>query len=149
MAEIRRRGEARWEGNLRSGRGRVSSESKVLKKEKYSFFTRFENEPGTNPEELIAAAHAACYSMAFAAMLGDRGQTPDYIETHATCILTPLDEGGFAITAMHLAVEGSVPGMDAAAFKQAAKEADKECPVSNLLRPGLDIHIEATFKPSA
>ncbi len=148
-ATKRRTADARWDGNLRKGTGWISTASGALKKKAYSFGTRFEDDPGTNPEELIAGAHAACYSMAFAGMLSDQGHEPEYIATHATCVLVPLKEGGFKITEMHLAVEGAVPGMDAATFKKAAEEADKQCPVSNLLHPGLEIHIEATLKPPA
>jgi len=143
MAELRRTAEAVWRGDLRGGKGRVSSESGVLEDVGYSFSTRFENEPGTNPEELIAAAHAACFSMAFANTLFVRGYSPESIETHATCILAPQTSGGFAITRMVLKVQGRVPNMDQAQFKQIAKAADKECPVSNLLREGLEIELEA------
>jgi osmotically inducible protein OsmC len=142
-AVIKRKGNAVWMGDLRNGTGQVSSESDVLQKERYTFGTRFEEAPGTNPEELIAAAHAACYSMAFANLLDEKGYDPESIETHATCSLEPLDEGGFAIVKMHLEVRGKVPNIDTAKFQEMAHQADKECPVSNLLRPGLEIELTA------
>ena len=108
MANIERRGQGTWWGDLREGKGVVSSESGALDKIAYSFHTRFENEPGTNPEELIAAAHAACYSMAFSATLADKGYSPQRVETHATCIMSPQEGGGFAITGMHLKVRGEL-----------------------------------------
>ena len=142
MAELRRTAEAVWKGKLRDGEGRITSESGVLKKVGYSFSTRFENEPGTNPEELIGAAHAACYSMALANTLAKKGYSPESIETQATCVLTSQEGGGFAITHMLLRVQGRVPNIDQALFEQIAEEADKGCPVSNLLRNGLEIERE-------
>jgi len=142
MAEFVRRGAAVWQGDLRGGKGTYSTESGAVAEEPYRFSTRFENEPGSNPEELIAAAHAACYSMAFANVLAKKGYDPQRIETDAACTLT-TGEGGSRITAMKLTVRGRVPGMDEATFRQMAYEGDKNCPVSNLLRPGLEISIEA------
>ena len=131
-----------WEGDLKSGKGVISTESQALFEQPYTFETRFENEPGTNPEELIAAAHAGCYSMAFASALKKNGYQPERVDTNATCTLEPLDGGGFAITKMDLHVRGQVPDIDEEAFKEISKEADKGCPVSNLLREGLEINIE-------
>jgi osmotically inducible protein OsmC len=145
MADLKRRAEAVWEGKLRDGEGRITSDSGVLKDATYSFLTRFENEPGTNPEELIAAAHAGCFSMAFANTLAEKGYDPESIETHATCVMTSQKGGGFAITKMLLKVHGRVPGVDQAIFEQIAEEADAGCPVSNLLREGLEIELEATL----
>ena len=145
MAQLKRRAEAVWEGDLRGGKGRISSESGVLEDASYSFSTRFENEPGTNPEELIAAAHAACYSMAFANTLAEKGYEPQSIETQATCTLASREGGGFAITKMLLEVRGRVPDIDQELFQQVAEEADGGCPVSNLLREGLEIEREATL----
>ena len=146
MADIRRRAEATWSGDLRSGSGRMSSTSGVLKNVRYSFTTRFENEPGTNPEELLAAAHAGCYSMALAHMLSTKGYTVESIETKATCHLTPQPAGGFKITKMHLQVRGRVAGIDEATFKQIAQETDERgCPVSVLLHPGLTIDLDAAL----
>lgn len=143
MAGIRRTAEAVWNGNLREGNGRISSGSGVLKSTPYSFSTRFEDEPGTNPEELIAAAHAACYNMAFAHTLDSRGYRPERIETQAICTLSPQKAGGFRITRMRLETRGQVPGIDEATFKQIAQEAEKGCPVSSALRGGLEIELDA------
>jgi osmotically inducible protein OsmC len=145
MAQLERRAGAVWEGDLRGGKGRISSESGVLEDVGYSFFTRFENESGTNPEELIAAAHAACYSMAFANTLAEKGYEPQSIETQATCTIASQEGGGFAITQMLLKVRGRVPGIDQELFERIAEEADGGCPVSNLLREGLKIKLEATL----
>jgi lipoyl-dependent peroxiredoxin len=145
MAQLKRRAEAVWEGDLRGGEGRISSASGVIEDVGYSFSTRFENEPGTNPEELIAAAHAACYSMAFAGTLAGKGYQPQRIETQATCTLVSQEGGGFKIVGMHLQVRGRVPGIDQELFQQIAEEADDGCPVSNLLRCGLEIKREATL----
>ena len=144
MATIRRTASAAWSGDLRKGNGRVSSASGVLKDVAYSFSTRFENEPGTNPEELIAAAHAACYSMALSALLGNKGFKPERIDTQATCVLTRQESGGWKITGMELSVTGRVPGLDQHAFEALAHEADMTaCPVSILLRNGTEIRVEA------
>jgi osmotically inducible protein OsmC len=137
---------AHWNGNLKEGNGNISTESEVLISQTYSFHTRFGDEMGTNPEELIAAAHAGCYSMAFASTLEKNGYQPDQIETIATCTLSPKETGGFRITKMHLQVNGRVPDIDEQTFKQLSKEADKGCPVSNLLRSGLDIEIEVELE---
>lgn len=145
MAELERKGQAVWRGNLRNGEGYVGTESGVIEEQRYSFGTRFEDEPGTNPEELIAAAHAACYSMAFAGTLREKGYGPEAIETEATCTLVSLAEGGFEIAKMALKVRGQVPDIDEAAFKEIAEEADKSCPVSNLLRSGLTIELDAAL----
>ncbi|MBN2004928.1 MAG: OsmC family protein [Anaerolineae bacterium] len=145
MAKLKRKAEAVWKGDLRGGKGRISSESGAVKDMAYSFSTRFENEPGTNPEELIAAAHAACYSMAFANTLAQKGYEPESIETHATCTLASQEGGGFKIAKMHLQVRGRVPGIDQERFAQIAEQADGECPVSNLLREGLKIEREVTL----
>ena len=145
MVEIKRTAQAVWAGDLRSGKGRIDSSSGVLKGTAYSFSTRFEDELGTNPEELIAAAHAACYSMAFANLLASKGHKPERIETHATCIMTRQEAGGWKIARMRLEVMGTVPGLDAATFEQLAHEGDKACPVSNLLRSGLQIELHATL----
>ncbi len=145
MAQLERRAEAVWEGNLRGGKGHITSESGVLADVGYSFSTRFENEPGTNPEELIAAAHAGCFSMAFANTLAKKGYEPQSIETQATCTLASQAGGGFAITKMLLKVRGRVLDIDQELFEQIAEEADGGCPVSNLLREGLEIELEATL----
>jgi osmotically inducible protein OsmC len=145
MAEFKRTGEATWEGDLKRGRGVLGTGSGAVSKAAYTFKTRFGGEPGTNPEELIAAAHAACYSMAFAATLSEKGHTPESITTKATCSLVSTD-GGFRIAKIHLKVRGKVPGIDEATFRQIAEEADTGCPVSNLLRSGLEIEREAALE---
>ncbi|RME44742.1 MAG: OsmC family peroxiredoxin [Chloroflexi bacterium] len=145
MVEIKRTGEGVWNGGLRGGTGQVSSASGVLSDTPYSFGTRFEQEPGTNPEELIAAAHAACYSMAFAATLERQGYQPQQIRTRAICSLTPQETGGFKITKMRLETRGRVEGLDEATFKRIAQEAEAGCPVSNALRGSLEIELDAAL----
>ena len=127
-----RKGSAEWRGGLREGRGTVSTESGVLQNAAYSFGTRFENGKGTNPEELIAAAHAGCFSMALSGQLGGAGLTPENIRTTAAVTLEKL-ESGFAITAVHLTVVARIPGGDLARFEEAANNAKAGCPVSKLL----------------
>jgi lipoyl-dependent peroxiredoxin len=139
MTTIERKAGVVWKGDLRSGNGVISTESQALDEQPYSFSTRFEDKPGTNPEELIAAAHAACYSMAFASTLKKKGYEPASLTTNAICTMVSKPEGGFKIAKMHLHVRGEVPDIDDATFKQIAEEADKGCPVSNLLRCGLEI----------
>ena len=129
---MQRKASAVWKGGLKDGKGAVSAGSGVLANTPYSFVTRFENTPGTNPEELIAAAHAACFSMALSAQLGAANLTPSNISTTATLTLEKLDSG-WTITAVHLDVVGQVPGADAAAFQKAAGDAKTGCPVSKVL----------------
>lgn len=140
MAAIQRTATGTWRGDLKGGSGLIDSTSGVLKATPFSFATRFENAMGTNPEELIAAAHAACFSMAFSNYLSEKGHVPDTITTQATISL----EGG-AINKMHLVTRGKVAGLDGASFKRLAEEAEKKCPVSNLLRSGLAITLEASL----
>jgi osmotically inducible protein OsmC len=142
MADIERSGTAVWSGSLPKGEGTLSVESAALRDEDYSFATRFEDKPGTNPEELIAAAHAGCYSMAIANVLSKQGYQVDGIETKATVHLAKKGDG-FAISKSALEVRGRVPDIDEETFKRLAEEADGACPVSNLLRPGLEIELEA------
>ena len=129
---VERRGSAKWSGGLKDGRGRVSTQTGVLSDQPYGFTTRFESEPGTNPEELIAAAHASCFSMALSMVLGQQDLTPDEIATSATVSLEEQG-GGFAITKVHLDVSAKVPGADAAKFEEAANAAKENCPVSKVL----------------
>jgi osmotically inducible protein OsmC len=128
---MQRKASAVWKGGLKDGKGTVSSTSGVLSNTPYSFATRFENSPGTNPEELIAAAHAGCFSMALSAQLGNAGLTAESINTTATLSLEKLDSG-FTITAVHLDVV-RVPKADDAAFQKAAENAKSGCPVSKVL----------------
>jgi osmotically inducible protein OsmC len=129
---MERKASAVWKGNLKDGQGAVSSASGILSNTKYSFATRFESAPGTNPEELIAAAHAACYSMALSAQLTGAKLTPESINTNATLTLEKL-ESGWAITAVHLDVVAKVPGATAESFNKAAQDAKANCPVSKVL----------------
>src|SRR6185436_12013171 len=121
MADIKREASAHWSGDLRTGSGKTSSGSGVLRDVPYSVPSRFESGKGTNPEELIAAAHASCFSMMLAKILGDAGKTAQQISTSAT--LTMRMDNGPKITAIHLITEAQVPGMDAGAFQKAADEA--------------------------
>src|SRR4026208_2592640 len=130
---MKRNASAVWKGGLKDGKGTISADSGVLAATQYSFSTRFENGKGTNPEELIAAAHASCFSMALSAQLGTMGLTPASIRTSAS---VSLDKGGdgFSIPAVHLGVKASVPGADAAQFETAANNAKAGCPVSKALK---------------
>lgn len=133
---MQRKASAIWQGGLKDGKGSVSSASGVLSNTPYSFTTRFENTPGTNPEELIAAAHAACFSMALSAQLGNASLTPASIQTAATLTMEKLDSG-WTITAVHLDVVGRVPNADQAAFEKAANDAKSGCPVSKVLKANI------------
>jgi len=121
-----------WKGSIKEGGGTISTETGVLKEAPYGFKSRFENGKGTNPEELIGAAHAGCCSMALSLMLGEAGLTPEKIETHADVTLEKVGEG-FAITASHLTVTAKIPGADDAKFQEIAAKAKSGCPVSKLL----------------
>lgn len=127
------KGSAVWNGGFKDGRGAISTDSKVLSGVGYSFGTRFEGDSGTNPEELIAAAHAACFSMALAAQLGEAKLTPETIRTTATVTLDKSDDG-FTISKVHLDVNARVPGADPATFQDIANKAKTGCPVSKLLK---------------
>jgi osmotically inducible protein OsmC len=132
-SRMQRKANAIWKGGLKDGKGVVSASSGVLSNTPYSFATRFESTPGTNPEELIAAAHAGCFSMALSGQLGAANLTASSIETTATLTLEKLDSG-WAITKVHLDVVGRVPGADNAAFQKAAENAKSGCPVSKVLK---------------
>jgi osmotically inducible protein OsmC len=127
-----RKASAEWRGGLKDGKGTVSTESGVLTGAAYSFGTRFENAKGTNPEELIAAAHAGCFSMALSAQLGGAGITPESIKTTASVTLEKVGDG-FSVTSSHLEVIAKIPGANPAAFEKAANEAKAGCPISKLL----------------
>jgi osmotically inducible protein OsmC len=127
-----RKASAVWQGGLKDGKGQISTESGVLAKTPYSFIQRFEGAAGTNPEELIAAAHAGCFSMALSAQLNGANLKPESIETKASLTMEKLDSG-WAVTAVHLDVNAKVPGADAAAFKTCAEAAKTGCPISKLL----------------
>ena len=129
---MKRRASAVWNGGLRDGKGAISTDSGVLSDTQYSFTTRFEDGIGTNPEELIAAAHAGCFSMALSAQLSEAGLTPEKIHTVAEVTLEKLDPG-WTVTRVHLSVTAKIPGADRARFETAANEAKAGCPISRLL----------------
>ena len=141
---MQRTATAQWKGGLKDGKGFLSTASGVLSQTQYSFSTRFENGVGTNPEELVAAAHAGCFSMALSAQLGTAGMTPQTIDTKATLTLEKTD-AGFTITAIHLDVKAKIPGGDRAAFAKAADEAKRNCPISRLLNT--KITMQASLEP--
>jgi len=143
MTEINRKAGAMWHGDSRSGNGVISTESKALFEQPYTHKMRFDGSQvtGTNPEELIAAAHAACFSMALASTLKKNGQDTEQIETTATITMISQD-GKNEITNMLLHVRAYVPGLDEGSLQDLISAADEHCPVSNLLRSGLDIEIE-------
>ena len=122
-----------WKGSVKEGAGTISTETGVLREAPYGFKSRFENGKGTNPEELIGAAHAGCFSMALSMMLGMAGLTPEKIETHADITLDKVGEG-FEITSSHLTVKAKVPGASATQFAEIANKAKVGCPVSKLLK---------------
>ena len=140
---IKRKASAIWRGDLKAGKGAVSTDSGVLKDTQYSFSTRFESGVGTNPEELIAAAHAGCFSMAFSAELGKAGLTPESIQTAAT-ITMEKSETGFTVTASHLDVTAKIPGADKAKALEIANAAKAGCPISRLLNA--NITMDATVE---
>ena len=128
---MQRKGSAVWKGGLKDGKGTISTASGILNNTPYNFAQRFDNAPGTNPEELLGAAHAACFSMALSGQLGAANLTAESIETTSTITLEKL-EAGFTITEAHLDVKAKVPNADQAAFTKAAEAAEKGCPVSKL-----------------
>jgi osmotically inducible protein OsmC len=135
---MKRKASAVWTGGLKDGRGTVSTDSGLLSEAKYSFSTRFENGVGTNPEELIAAAHAGCFSMALSGQLGNAGMTAERIRTTATVSLEK-QENGFAITGIHLDLTAKIPGADAQRFQAAAAAAKEGCPVSKALKVPISV----------
>ena len=136
---MQRTGSAHWVGGLKDGKGNISTPSGVLTNSQYSFGTRFENGIGTNPEELIAAAHAGCFSMALSAQLGNAGMTAESIDTTATVTLDKT-EGGFSITSSHLDVTVKIPGGNKEKFDEAAKAAETGCPVSRVLNAKITLN---------
>jgi osmotically inducible protein OsmC len=129
---------AHWAGGLKDGKGTVSTASGVLKDTQYSFSTRFENGVGTNPEELVAAAHAGCFSMALSAQLGNAGMTAESIDTKASLTFEKTD-AGFTVTSIHLETTVKIPGADQAKFDEAAQNAKKGCPISRLLNTNITL----------
>lgn len=145
-----RRASAVWNGPLKTGTGKISTESGVLSNANYSFSTRFENGKGTNPEELIAAAHAGCFTMALSAQLGNANMMPETLETQATLTMEKLD-AGWTVTKIHLDVNAKVPNADQAAFDKCAEAAEKGCPISRLLKAEITMtaHLNADRSASA
>ncbi len=141
---MKRKASAVWKGGIKDGKGTISTDSGVLSETQYSFSTRFEEGKGTNPEELIAAAHAGCFSMALSGQLGEAGLTAESINTTAAVTLEKTTDG-FAITAIHLDVTAKIPGADQGAFETAANNAKAGCPVSKLLNAKItmDAKLEA------
>jgi lipoyl-dependent peroxiredoxin len=133
---MKRKASAEWKGGLKDGKGTISTDSGVLEKTQYSFGTRFEDGKGTNPEELIAAAHAGCFSMALSGQLGNAGMTAARIATTATVTLEKTD-AGFTVTSVHLDVNVKIPGADKEAFETAANNAKAGCPISRLLNTNI------------
>ena len=135
---MQRKASAVWQGNLKAGKGTISTDSGVLSNTQYSFSTRFEDGKGTNPEELIAAAHAGCFSMALSAQLGEAGLTADRIATTATVTLEKT-AGGFEVTSSHLDLVAKIPGASQEAFDKAANNAKNGCPISKLLKTNITL----------
>ena len=139
---VEKSGSATWEGSIKEGKGTVSLESGAMKSNPFGFNTRFEGQPGTNPEELIAGAHASCFSMALSKVLGDKDMIPDSIETKATVTLVQKD-GGFEVTKSHLELSLKVSGASEDDMKNAAEGAKANCPISKLLNA--EITLDATY----
>lgn len=140
--KINRKGSAVWSGGLKDGKGSISTESGALDAYPYGFAARFEGKKGTNPEELLGAAHAGCFTMALSLILGEAGLTADEMNTTARVTLEQV-EGGFAITAVHLTLKARIPGVDQKKFEELAGKAKAGCPVSKLFKA--DITLEATL----
>jgi osmotically inducible protein OsmC len=136
---MKRKATAAWSGNLKDGRGTISTDSGVLSNTQYGFKSRFEEGPGTNPEELIAAAHAGCFTMAVSAQLAEAGITADSLKTTATVTLDKVDNG-FSISAVHLDLVASIPGVDRNAFDTAVNNAKTGCPVSKVLNATITLN---------
>lgn len=140
---MKRTASAAWQGDIKEGKGNISSQSGALKDVQYGFNTRFEDGPGTNPEELIAAAHAGCFTMALAAQLGEAGLTAQSLKTTAAVSLEKAEDG-FTITAVHLVLVAKIPGTDHQTFETIANKAKTGCPVSKLLNA--TITLDATLE---
>jgi lipoyl-dependent peroxiredoxin len=135
---MQRKGSAVWQGDLRTGKGSISTDSGVLKRTQYSFSTRFENGIGTNPEELLAAAHAGCFTMALSGQLGNAGMIAENLETTATVTLEKIGDA-FSITTSHLDLVARIPGADKTKFDAAVKAAETGCPVSKLFKAEISV----------
>jgi lipoyl-dependent peroxiredoxin len=137
-------GSAAWNGSLREGKGSVSTESHALENHPYTFFSRYGEKPGTNPEELLGAAHAACFTMSFVRMLGMANFVPERVVSNSDVVIEK-DGDGFSITSVHLTVTAKIPGIDQDTFRSIAAKAKAGCPVSKLIR--VEIGFEATLSP--
>src|SRR3974390_1764560 len=145
---MQRKASAIWQGDLKSGQGSISTDSGTLKGTQYSFSTRFENGVGTNPEELLAAAHAGCFTMALSAQLGGAGMTASKLETTCTISLEKVGEG-FSIAKSHLDLVAHIPGADKAKFEAAVKAAETGCPVSKLYKAEITVTSQLVTSKSA
>jgi lipoyl-dependent peroxiredoxin len=139
---MKRFGSATWNGDLREGKGSVSTESRALQSHPYTFFSRYGEKPGTNPEELLAAAHAACFTISFVRMLGMAKFVPEQLESKSEVVIEK-DGDGFSITSVHLTLVGRIPGIDNATFESIAMKAKAGCRVSKLMN--IEIGFEATL----
>jgi len=148
MADIERAAEATWIGELRSGTGTLSTGSGILADAPFTFVTRFQQAKGTNPEELLAAAHAACFSMALSNTLHQRGYAPRRVHTEAVCHLTP-ERGESTITRMRLEIDGSVDGLDSATFQRIAEEVNDDCIISRVMRGNVRIEVNARLEAAS
>lgn len=144
--KINRAGSAHWQGNIKEGKGDISTQSGALEKYPYGFSSRFEGKKGTNPEELLGAAHAACFTMALSLILGEAGLTAEHLETQARVTLEKIDDS-YAITAIHLTLNAQVPGTDEENFLALANKAKINCPVSKVLKA--DISLDAKLTASS
>ena len=142
---MQRKATAVWQGGLKTGNGTISTASKVLSNTAYSFGTRFENSAGTNPEELVAAAHAACFSMALSAELEKKGINSNSVNTSATATLEKLNDG-WRVTEMHLEVVADIPNVSTEAFESAANESKSNCPISRLLNTKITLNAKLKQK---
>ena len=140
--KIKRHGSATWQGGLRDGKGTISTESGALKDYPYGFASRFEGQRGSNPEELIAAAHASCFTMALSLILSEAKLTAERMSTKAEVTLEQVD-GGYTITSVHLTLNAKIPGADKSTFEKLANQAKAGCPVSKLLKA--NITLDATL----
>lgn len=145
MADIARKASAQWMGDLRSGQGTVSTESGTVQGAQYSFKTRFEQGVGTNPEELLAAAHAGCFTMQLSALLAGDGHNPQDLRTEATCEMVK-DGPGFKISTMRLTIRGRVGNIDQAEFEKHVREAADLCPLSQIMKGNVEITHEAVLE---
>jgi osmotically inducible protein OsmC len=141
--KIQKKASATWTGSIKEGKGQISTESKALSQQPYGFQTRFEDQPGTNPEELVGAAHAGCFTMALSKVIGEAGHTAEKLETQAVVTLEKNNDG-FSITKIQLSLTGQVPGMDEQDFTKAAQTAKENCPISKLLNA--EISLETNFQ---